>query len=75
MLASGYTVEAKDDSKLLTFQIDGKWFRMHSVTVQPKDFVQKPVENYVESLDCSNRMEKTLQKQIDYWDKKLGGRA
>lgn len=73
MLASGYTVEAKD--KLLTFQIDGKWFRKHSVTVQPKDFMEAPIERYVESLDCSNRMEKTLQKQVDYWDKKLGGKA
>lgn len=74
MLASGYTVEAKDDN-LLTFNIDGKWFRMHSVEVKPKDFVENPVERYVDSLDCSNRIEKTLQKQVDYWDKKLGGQA
>lgn len=73
MLASGYDVEAKN--KLLTFNIDGKWYRMHQVHVEAKDFTQKPIENYVESMDCNNRMETALQKQVDYWDKKLGGKA
>ena len=73
MLASGYDVEAKN--KLLTFYVDGKWHRMHHVHVDAKDFVQAPVERFVESLDCHNRMETALQKQIDYWDKKLGGKA
>jgi len=73
MLASGYDVEAKD--KLLTFQINGKWFRMHHVHVDAKDFTEAPIERYVDSLDCKNRLETALQKQVDYWDKKLGGKA
>ena len=71
MLASGYDVEAKD--KLLTFQIDGKWYRMHHVHVDAKDFTEGPIERYVDSLDCQNRLDTALQKQVDYWDKKLGG--
>ena len=73
MLASGYDVEAKD--KLLTFQIDGKWYRMHHVHVDSKDFTEGPIERYVDSLDCQNRLDTALQKQVDYWDKKLGGNA
>lgn len=72
MLASGYTIEPKGEH-LLTFNINGKWIRKHSVTVNAKDFTEGPVERYVESQECENRMDAALQKQVDYWEKRLGG--
>jgi len=70
MLASGYTIQPKDKGKTLTFQTNGKWVRKYSVTVQPKDFVEAPVERYFSSHDCEERMEKAAQKQVDYWEKR-----
>ena len=70
MLASGYTITPKQANKPLTFNIDGKWVRKYSVTVAPKDFIEAPVERYMESADCSERMEKAAQKQVDYWEKR-----
>jgi len=76
MLASGYTIKPKDAAKPLTFNIKGKWVRKYSVTVPPKDFVEAPVERYMSSSDCNQRMEKAAQKQVDYWEKKaVGGTA
>ena len=74
MLASGYTVEAKT-SKGLTFNVNGKWVRTHSVTVAPKDWVEPAVVRYARSAECENRMETTFQKQIDYWEKRITGRV
>ena len=70
MLASGYTIEPKAGHKTLTFNINGKWIRKHSVTVQPKDFVEGPVERYFNSFEDDLRMEKAAQKQVDYWEKR-----
>ena len=70
MLASGYTIEPKAGNKVLTFNINGKWIRKHSVTVRSKDFTEGPVERYFMSSDCEQRMEKAAQKQVDYWNKR-----
>ena len=70
MLAAGYTIQAKT-SKGLTFNIHGQWFKKHSVTVKPKDYVEPTVEKYVDSADAHQRLDKELQRQIDYWDKRL----
>lgn len=70
MLASGYTIPKKDTTKLLTFQIDGKWFRKHSVTVQARDFTEGPLDRYVTSVDMQERLDKALDKQIAYWEKR-----
>lgn len=70
MLASGYTIVPKDSNKVLIFNINGKWIRKHSVTVQQKDFTEGPVERYFMSSDCDARMEKAAQKQVDYWEKR-----
>lgn len=72
MLASGYTIPKNNTDKLLTFQINGKWFRMHSVEVKAKDFTEKPLERYTTSADMQVRMDKVLDKQIDYWEKRQG---
>lgn len=72
MLATGYNVpkDTQDKSRMLIFQINGKWIRKHSVTVLPKDFVETPVNRYFDSHDCIERMEKAAQKQVDYWEKR-----
>lgn len=72
MLASGYTIEAKTPTGL-TFQINGKWIRKHSVTVSPKDWVEPSVTKYVESGECKTRLDKEFQKQVDYWNKRITG--
>ena len=72
MLAAGYTIEAKTD-KGLTFNINGQWFRKHSVTVAPKDFVEPSVERYVGSSECEQRIDKEFQKQVNYWEKRITG--
>lgn len=72
MLAAGYTIEAKT-SKGLTFNIDGQWFRCHSVTVHEKDFVEPSVDRYVNSADCGARIDKEFQKQVDYWERRITG--
>ena len=72
MLASGYTVPKDENArKLLTFNINGKWIRTYKhITVEPKDFTEGPVERYFMSVDCTARMEKAAQKQVDYWNKR-----
>jgi len=72
MLESGYTIPKNKTDKLLTFQINGKWFRMHSVEVKPKDFTEKPLEKYTTSVDMQERMDKALDKQLEYWEKRQG---
>ena len=72
MLAAGYTVNAKEGS-CLTFNINGKWIRKHSVTVRPKDWVEPPVERYVGSADCAARLDKAFQKQVEYWERRITG--
>ena len=72
MLAAGYTIEAKT-SKGLTFNINGQWFRCHSVTVHEKDFVEPSVDRYVNSADCGARLDKEFQKQVDYWERRITG--
>ena len=70
MLAHGYVVKAKT-SKGLTFNINGKWVRKHSVIVQPKDWVEPPVERYTDSSELQTRLDKELQRQVDYWERRL----
>lgn len=72
MLASGFTVTNKG-KYLLTFNCNGQWIRKYSVTVRERDWVEGPIERYTESTDCHNRMDSAFQKQVDYWDKRLGG--
>lgn len=71
MLASGYTIEAKKGD-YLTFNINGKWMKKESVTVTPRDFADTPVNRFLKSQDCDDRIEKAVQKQITKIEKKLG---
>ena len=70
MLAHGYTIESKT-SKGLVFQIGGKWIRKHKVTVKAKDWLEPPVQRYADSMELKQRLDAELQRQIDYWEKRL----
>lgn len=76
MLASGYTVQRKDD-KPLHFQVNGKWVSAMSVRVRPRDWMEPPLVRFVNSHDCEVRIDKALQQQIDRFEKKMmkGGNA
>ena len=69
MLAHGFTSEAQNEPTL-TFQIDGKWIRKHSVTVKPKDFIEQPVKSYLGSGQVNQDLETITQKKIDSLTKK-----
>ena len=72
MLASGYTIKPKN-GKALMFEKNGTKIFSKEITVKPKDWVEAPINRYVESGDCNLRIEKAFQSQIDKWNKKYGG--
>lgn len=72
MLASGYTIEGKTD-RGLTFNVNGKWITKHKVTVPPKDWIDPPVNRYMEGPRSDEDLEKALAKQVAYWEKRLTG--
>jgi len=76
MLASGYTIQRKDN-KPLHFQVDGKWVSAMSVRVRPRNWVEPSLMRFVNSHDCEARIDKVLQQQIDRFEKKMmkGGNA
>ena len=74
MLAHGYTI-TDQNKETLTFNINGKWIRKHKVTVPAKDFVEPGVERFIASADCNQRLDKEIAKQVEYWDKRSGGKA
>lgn len=72
MLASGYSITAKDPHKYLTFNINGKWVKKKSVTVAPRDFIEAPIDRYMESGELRNSIDKAFDKQLEKVAKKLG---
>lgn len=72
MLASGYEIEPKQAHKWLTFQVDGKWVKVKKVKVLARDFTEGPVERFVNSSECDNRIDKELQRQVSRIERKLG---
>ena len=72
MLASGYNITPKH-ARFLQFQVNGQWVRKYNIRVAPVDWVEPPVLKYVDSGDAKEKLDKELQKQVDYWDKRLGG--
>ena len=70
MLASGYTITAKKD--WLTFNINGKWVKKKSVTVAPRDFIEAPIDRYMDSGELRESMDKAFDKQLKKIEKKLG---
>lgn len=74
MLASGYTINAKN-GKYLTFNINGKWIKRKSVTVTPRDFMEGPLTRYMESGELKSRIDKAFEKQLEKVEKRLGVRT
>lgn len=70
MLASGYTIQRKDD-KPLHFQANGKWVSAMSVRVRPRNWVEPSLMRFVNSHACEARIDKALQQQIDRFEKKM----
>ena len=72
MLAKGFTAGAAT-SWGMRFQVGGRWVTVRTLRVAPKDWLEPPVIRYADSYDLHNRLEKELQKQIDYWEKRITG--
>lgn len=68
-LAKGSAIRAKSD-EYLTFQIDGKWVKVHQVKLPERDFVSEPVNDYLKSTALRNQLDKLAQREIDKLEKK-----
>ena len=62
-LAKGARITAKDGG-YLTFQKDGKWVKVHEVKLPERDFVAKPVEDYLKTTEFRERLDSLVQKEI-----------
>ncbi len=67
-IAKGALITAKKE-KYLTFQCDGKWVKVHSVKLPERDFVAKPVVDYLKSQAFKERFQSLVQKEIDRVEK------
>ncbi len=56
MLASGYTIKRGDKT----------------ITVEPRDFMERPIDRFMDSHDAKERMDKAFDKQLKKLEKKLG---
>lgn len=68
-LSKGSEIRAKDGG-YLTFQIDGKWKKVHSVKLPERNFVEKPVNDYLKSTAYKEKLDKLVQKEIAKIEKK-----
>jgi hypothetical protein len=62
-LAKGARITAKDGG-YLTFQKDGKWIKVHSVTLPERDFVAAPVKRYLSSPAFGAKLDQLMQKEL-----------
>ena len=69
MLASGYEIEPKR-AKALSWEENGERFFSKRIKVEPKDWTEDPLDRYSNSSDAESRMDKAMQKQVDYWEKR-----
>lgn len=69
VLAHGATIEAKN-APCLTFKIGDKWISKHSVRIEPKDFIERPVTRYVNSMQAETDLDTIMQKQLDKLEEK-----
>ena len=69
VLAKGTTIVPKK-ANTLTFQIDGKWIRKHSVTIPERDWVEKPARDFIDSPSYKAKLDSLVQKEIDKAEKR-----
>ena len=67
-IAKGARITAKSGG-YLSFQKDGKWIRAKSVKLPERDFVAKPVTDYLKSQAFKERFDALVQKEIDRVEK------
>lgn len=67
-LAKGARITAKDGD-FLSFQKDGKWIRAKEVKLPERDFVARPVEEYLKTQAFKDRLDSLVQKEIDRIEK------
>ena len=68
VLAKGTTIVPKKGNTL-TFQIDGKWIRKHSVTIPKRDWVEKPARDYIDSPSYKAKLDSLVQREIERAEK------
>lgn len=68
-LAKGSTITAKN-SNYLTFQVNGKWVKVHSVKLPAHDFVESPVKTYLQSTDFKVKLDQLVEKEVAKIEKK-----
>lgn len=68
VLAKGAIIEAKDGN--LKFQINGKWITKKKVEIKPRDWLVKPVDQFIGSNDYHAQIDRLIQKEVDKLFKK-----
>ena len=63
-LAKGARIKARN-AEYLSFQKDGKWIRAKEVKLPERDFVARPVEEYLKTQAFRDRLDNLVQKEID----------
>jgi hypothetical protein len=70
-LSKGAEITAKN-GEYLTFQIDGKWVKVHSVKLPSRDFVTTPVKRYLGSPAFSQKLDQLVDREIKRVEKRKG---
>lgn len=63
VLAKGTTIRPRH-SEYLTFQIDGKWIRKHSVIIQPRNWVEEPASRYISGIEFKKKLDALVKREI-----------
>jgi len=72
MLAHGFTNVSKSENRPMRFLAsDGRWVSVYRYAVRARNWIEPPVDKYVNSYDLQLRLDAELQRQIDYWEKRL----
>ena len=74
VLAHGATIEPRNH-KTLTFFSNGKWVRRHSVTIKSKDFIERPVLDYVSGSQIDKDLENITQRIIEKTEQRAAAKA
>ena len=67
-LAKGAQITAKDGG-YLTFQVNGKWVKVHSVKLPERDFVATPVKRYLASPAFGVKLDQLVQREVSRIEK------
>lgn len=70
VLAHGATIQPRNGKMLTFITPDGKWRRAHSVIIPSFDWLERPGNQYMSSLQADDDIEYVVQKKIDQLKKK-----